>query len=149
MSLQSQPPFQFANFFAYLNVPNHWKGRGFGCVQSFHMRVKIFLYYFLKMQYKLKTNSNNLSQKIITNFKISLKEALLLKMPISWRLLNSRRRLLVHFWQPKYLSLWGKFFHVWNLMKFKIVTKLCLSYLLLLSRQTSILYSFNLLYRRT
>lgn len=71
MSLQSQPPFQFANFFAYLNVPNHWKGRGFGCVQSFHMRVKIILYYFLKMQYKLKTNSNNLSQKIITNLNLS------------------------------------------------------------------------------
>ena len=34
-------------------------------------------------------------------------------------------------------------------MKFEVVTKLCLSYLLLLSRQTSILYSFNLLYRRT
>ena len=53
MSLQSQPPFQFANFFAYLNV---------GFVQSFHMRVKIIPYYFLKMQYKLKANSNNFSQ---------------------------------------------------------------------------------------
>ena len=95
MSLQSQPLFQFANFFAFLNVPNHWKGRGFGFVQSFHMRVKIIQNYFLKMQYKLKTNSDNFSQKTITNFKISLKEALLLKMPISRRLLNSRRRLLV------------------------------------------------------
>lgn len=62
MSLQSQPLFQFANFFAYLNVPNHWKGRGIGFVQSFHMRVKIIQYYFLKMQYKLKANSNNFSQ---------------------------------------------------------------------------------------
>ena len=96
MSLQSQPPFQLANFFAYLTVPNHWKGRGIGFVQSFHMRVKIIPYYFLKMQYKLKANSNNLSQTIITNFKISLKEALLLKMPISWRLSNSPRRLFVH-----------------------------------------------------
>lgn len=54
MSLQSQPPFQFANFFAYLNVPNHWKGRGFGCVQSFHMRVKIILYYFSKNAVQIK-----------------------------------------------------------------------------------------------
>lgn len=54
-----------------------------GFVQSFHMSVKIIPYYFLKMQYKLKANSNNFSQKIIMNFKISLKEALLLKMPIS------------------------------------------------------------------
>ena len=34
MSVQSQPPFQFANFFAHLNVANHWQGRGIGFVQS-------------------------------------------------------------------------------------------------------------------
>ena len=63
MSLQSQPLFQFANFFAYLNVPNHLQGRGIGFIQSFHMRVNIIQYYFLKMQYKIKANSNNFSQK--------------------------------------------------------------------------------------
>ena len=49
MSLQSQPLFQLANFFAYLTVPNHWQGRGIGFVQSFHMRVKVIQNYFLKM----------------------------------------------------------------------------------------------------
>ena len=151
MSLQSQPLFQLANFLAYLTVPNHWQGRGIGFVQSFHMRVKVIQNYFLKMQYKLKVNSNNFSQKNYHEFQdlsersTSFKDANFLT-PIEFTKTSIN---------PCFDNLFKMFFFMeknfpcLELMKFKIVTKLCLSHLLFLSRKTSILYSFNRLCRRT